>query len=277
MVDNQTQESPVALRIRDGIAILTLTNPERMNPLDDTVLSELFDLVRRVNADSEVRVVILTAEGPHFSVGADLNWEHEFSAESVPTTLRLQEHLSYEIRNAPKPYVAAVRGWCLGGANELQMHMDLCVASETAVFGQPEVRWGVLPFWHAPQFLPLMIGERRAREMLLLGDRYSADDALAMGLCNYVVPDDELERKSMALAEKLKERSATSMRILKTALNAPADLMQSAHNHQAALVSLLVETESYKKDMAKFFDRKRTRTSTETTGRTVGNEEEQRP
>jgi enoyl-CoA hydratase/carnithine racemase len=248
--------SSVVYELDGGIARVRLNRPERMNPIDAEMMAELLEVFRQANDDRAVRVVIVDGVGEHFSVGGDINWEKEFDEDAALSVVRLVGHLSLELRNAPKPYIASVRGYCLGGGHELQLHLDMCVASETAQFGQPEVRWGLLPFWYTPQLLPLVIGERRAREVLLLGDRYDADAALAMGMCNAVVPDDELDATALEWAEKLSTRGITALRLIKTALNSNSDLLRSAANHEAAMVPLVVGTDRYKAEVSQFFNRK---------------------
>jgi enoyl-CoA hydratase/carnithine racemase len=224
--------------------------------LSADTFARLFDAVREANDDEQVRVVVVTAEGKDFSIGGDLNWEREFSPAGSVKMMREHSHLSLELRNAPKPYIASVRGYCIGGANELALHCDMTIASTTAVFMNPEVRWGLVPFWYTPQLLPLAIGERRAREFLLTGRRYSAEAALSMGLVNAVVPDEQLESATLALAEELIANDALALRLTKIALNGVGDMLRGAANHEAAIVPLVVGTESYQAAVQRFFERR---------------------
>jgi enoyl-CoA hydratase/carnithine racemase len=236
-----------------AIGRVTLTSPETMNAFDEGLMSALFDALREANGDAETRTILVEAEGPHFSAGGDLNWEKEFVETSAARLMRLTGHLSHELRNAAKPTIGAIRGYCLGGGNELNCHLDLAIASYTARFGQPETRWGLLPFWYTPQLLPLIVGERQAREMLLLGRMYDADQALEMGLCNAVVPDAELEAEAEAWAGEMAERSPLALRLTRIALNSAADMMRGAANHEAALVSTVVGSEHYREAVEAFF------------------------
>jgi enoyl-CoA hydratase/carnithine racemase len=159
----------VRYSVENGVAHATLARAASMNALSEEVFADLFDVVRTANDDASVRVLVVDADGPHFSAGGDLSWEKELDELAAARLMRLNSHLSFELRHAPQPVIGAVRGWCLGGGNELQLHFDVTVASETARFGWPETRWGVLPFFYTPQLLPLVVGERMAREMLLFG------------------------------------------------------------------------------------------------------------
>jgi len=240
---------------RDGvIGRVTLNRPDIMNAISEDLMEDLFNSLRRANSDPDTRVLIITGTGKHFCAGGDLNWEGALDAASAARLLRLTGHLSYELRNGPKPIIGAIRGYCLGGGNELNLHLDLAIASETAQFSQPETRWGVLPVWNTPQLLPLMVGERRAREMLLMGRIYDAEQAYEMGLCNLVVPDGELEAEADRWAAELAERSPTSLRLVKVALNSAADALRGAANHEALLVSTTAGSEQYRAEVHEFFD-----------------------
>lgn len=250
-----TSDGGVAYEVDRAIGFIRLDRPESRNMLSADTFHRLFDVVREANDDEQVRVVIVTAEGKDFSVGGDLNWERAFSPAGSAKMMREHSHLSLELRNAPKPYIASVRGYCIGGANELALHCDMTIASTTAVFTNPEVRWGLVPFWYTPQLLPLAVGERRAREFLLTGRHYSAEAALTMGLVNAVVPDEELESTALAWAEELIANDALALRLTKIALNGVGDLLRVAANHEAAMIPLMVGTESYKTTLQKFFER----------------------
>ncbi|MCU1376684.1 MAG: menB [Actinomycetia bacterium] len=249
----------VSYDVDDGIGWITLRRPDTMNALDESVLRELFDVLLRANSDAATGVLFLTGEGPHFTAGGNVEWEAEFSADRTPDILRLVGHISYELRNAPKPILGAIRGYCIGGGNELNLHLDATIASETAKFAQTETRWGILPFWYTPQLLPLMVGERRAREILLFGRMYDADEALDMGLCNMVVPDDELEREVTAWARELLERSPTALRLVKMALNGIGDQLRGLANHESAIVSVTAGSERYRTELMSFYDVQGTR------------------
>ena len=243
----------VRYEVKDGVARATLDRAESMNALNEQVFADLFDVVRAANDDPDVRVLVVDAEGPHFSAGGDLSWEQDLDELGAARLMRLNSHLSFELRHAAQPVIGAVRGWCLGGGNELQLHFDVTVASETARFGWPETRWGVLPFFYTPQLLPLVVGERMAREMLLFGRVYTAEQALDAGLVNAVVPDAELDAEVGRWAQELVARSPRSLRLVKLGLNGLGDLLRIAANHEAGIVSTSVGSPGYHDDVAAFF------------------------
>jgi enoyl-CoA hydratase/carnithine racemase len=240
--------------VRDGsVGRIVLRRPDHMNAINAPLLSELFDAVRAANDDASVRAVVVSGEGQHFCAGADLEWEGELDEHAAMALQRRAKHLAYELRNGPHPFIGAIRGYCVGGGNELNLHLDVSIASETARFAQPETRWGILPFWDTPILLPLIVGERKAREMLLFGRMYDADQALELGLCNMVVPDDELEAEADDWAGELVDRSPTATGLLRIALNAASDQLAGAANHQAALAAATAGSERYRAEIDQFF------------------------
>lgn len=240
---------------RDGvIGRLTLNSPESMNALSEELLEELFQRLREANSEKATKVLVIDCAGDNFCAGADLGWEHGLDGAASLGLLRLSGHLSYELRNGPKPTIGAIRGYCLGGGLELNLHFDLSIASETAKFALPETKWGVLPFWNSPQLLPLMIGERRAREVMMMGRVYDAEQAYELGLCNLVVPEGELEDEVSRWAEELAQRSSASLRLVKVALNGAADALQNATNHEALLVTTTAGSDRWRDEVHQFFD-----------------------
>ena len=243
----------VRYKVDQAVGWVTLDRPEAMNALSEVVFADLFDVLRSANDDPGVRVLVITGAGPHFCAGGDLAWEQQLDETAAARLMRLNSHLSFELRHAPQPVLGAVRGWCLGGGNELQLHFDLTIASDTARFGWPETRWGLLPFFYTPQLLPLVVGERLAREMLLLGRSYTADQALEAGLVNAVVPDAELEAEARRWAGELAIRSASALRLVKLGLNGMGDLLRIAANHEAGIVSKAVVAPGYHDEVSGFF------------------------
>ncbi len=190
--------------VTDGIAFVTVNRPKVHNALDRLTMSELLTAFESAIGDDQVRVVILTGSGDKaFVAGADIREFATLSpAQGRDYSLAGQDVLNL-IDQLGKPVIAAVNGYALGGGCELAMACTLRVASENAVFGQPEVGLGLLPGYGGSQRLPRLVGKGRALEMLLSGEPVSAEAALAMGLVNRVVSQSELIRASEALARKI--------------------------------------------------------------------------
>jgi cyclohexa-1,5-dienecarbonyl-CoA hydratase len=198
--------------IADGIATLTLSNPP-VNILTRAVLGELRARVEELTSKRDVRVLLLGAEGKHFSAGADVG-EHQ-----APTYQDLIPEFVETIRvlwECPTPIVAAVRGRCLGGGFEIVQPADAVVAGEGAMFGQPEIQLGVLPP-AACALLPRLAGAA-GTALVLSGDPISASDARGMGLVAKVVPDDTVDTEAAALAARMARHSGAALRITKRAL-----------------------------------------------------------
>jgi enoyl-CoA hydratase len=188
------------LEVRDGIAVLTINRPDKLNALNDQVVAELHQAALALKADDAVRGVILTGSGPKaFVAGADIgDLAKQGVLDGRQRALNGQQML-YAIERMGKPVLAAVNGFALGGGCELAMACHIRIAAENARFGQPEVNLGITPGYGGTQRLPRIVGKGNALYMLLTGEHVNAADALRMGLVSRVVPQDQL----MAEAEKL--------------------------------------------------------------------------
>ncbi|MEK6768630.1 MAG: enoyl-CoA hydratase-related protein [Gemmatimonadota bacterium] len=188
------------LEIRDGIAILTISRPDKLNALNDTVVAELHDVARALKANADVRGIILTGSGPKaFVAGADIGDLAKQGVLDGRDRALTGQGMLRDFETMGKPVLAAVNGFALGGGCELAMACHIRIASENARFGQPEVNLGITPGYGGTQRLPRIVGKGNALYMLLSGEHVNALDALRMGLVSKVVPQDQL----MAEAEKL--------------------------------------------------------------------------
>ena len=186
--------------VKDGVALVTVNRPDKLNALNDQVVADLRDVVAALKADPAVKGVILTGAGPKaFVAGADIG---ELAKQGVvdgrERSLNGQAVLT-AIETMGKPVIAAVNGFALGAGCELAMACHIRIASEAARFGQPEVKLGITPGYGGTQRLPRIVGKGRALHLLLTGETIDAQEALRIGLVTRVVPQDQL----MAEAEKL--------------------------------------------------------------------------
>ena len=203
----------IGTRIDEGIGTVTLHHPP-LNILTRQVLGELRGALSTLAADPDVRVLLLTAEGRHFSAGADVG-EHlppEFH-ELIPQFLATIR----AVAEFPAPVVAAVRGKCLGGGFELAQAADILVAGEGASFGQPEIMIGVSPP-AACALLPGLCSPGLAAELVLTGDAIDARRAREAGIVGHVVADDHVEEAARALAARMARHSGAALRLTKRAL-----------------------------------------------------------
>jgi enoyl-CoA hydratase len=188
------------LETRDAIAFVTINRPDKLNALNDLVVSELHQVALALKADASVRGVILTGSGPKaFVAGADIgDLAKQGVIDGRQRALNGQQML-YALERLGKPVLAAVNGFALGGGCELAMACHIRIASENAKFGQPEVNLGITPGYGGTQRLPRIVGKGNALWLLLTGEHANAQDALRMGLVSKVVPQDQL----LAEAEKI--------------------------------------------------------------------------
>ena len=186
--------------IRDGIAFVTVNRPDKLNALNDQVMAELADAVERITTTSDVRGVLITGAGPKaFIAGADIgDLSRQGPFDGKARAMRGQAVLR-RLETCGKPVIAAVNGYALGGGCELAMACHLRIASDTAKFGQPEVKLGIAPGYGGTQRLPRLVGKGVALQLILTGEMIDAQEAYRIGLVNKVVPAAEL----LAESEKL--------------------------------------------------------------------------
>ena len=190
--------------VRDGIAILTVNRPSARNALNTETLTELRQAVDRIKADSALRVAILTGAGDKaFVAGADIRELQSLSPESGKAYALAGQAVFEGIASLGKPAIAAVNGFALGGGCELAMSCTFRIASENAMFGQPEVKLGLIPGFGGTQRLVRLAGMGRALELLLTGEMISAAEALRIGLVNRVVAVDALMAVTEEVARKI--------------------------------------------------------------------------
>jgi 2-ketocyclohexanecarboxyl-CoA hydrolase len=223
-MSEQTYED-ILYEERGRVATITFNRPHRMNAFRAQTYAEVVDALGRAGWNREIGAIVLTGAGEKaFGVGGDA--KEEKKADRVgrgPGTIGNSAEMLWSIiRDVPKPVIAKVRGYAIGSANIIVTLCDMAIASETAIFGQAGPRVGsVDPFGTA--LLARVVGEKRAREIWYLCRKYPAQEALAMGLVNRVVPDDELDAEVDRWCEELLQRSPTAIAIAKRSFNADTE------------------------------------------------------
>jgi enoyl-CoA hydratase len=193
--------------VRDGIAFVTVHRPDKMNALTDEVVNELGQAVRQAESDGKIRAVILTGTGTKaFIAGADITELARCDVELARELSRKGSGIFRRLERLPKPVIAAVNGFALGGGCELAMACHVRIASENARFGQPEVKLGICPGYGGTVRLPRLVGRGRALELLTTGAMIDAAEAYRIGLVNRVVPLDRLMPEAEALAKAMMEQ-----------------------------------------------------------------------
>ncbi|MCB0734344.1 MAG: enoyl-CoA hydratase/isomerase family protein [Flavobacteriales bacterium] len=247
LVDKQYQEH---------IALITINRPKELNALNLQVMSEIRDALKELDDDDSVRVVILTGNERAFAAGADIK---QMAGKSAVDMLLIDQFTTWDqIRKTKKPIIAAVSGFALGGGCELCMTCDMIIASETAQFGQPEIKIGVMPGAGGTQRLPRAVGKAKAMEMVLTGRFISADEALQAGLINKVVPVDSYMTEAVRLAQSIAVQSPIAVQLAKeSVLKAYEMPLQESLAFERKNFYMLFATEDQKEGMSAFVEKRK--------------------
>jgi len=206
----------IDLDYQDHIATVTINQPDKLNALNSERLQALFMRIREAAENSTVRAIVLTgAGGRAFAAGADIREMAALDREGGRAFGELGHAVASALEDAPQPVIAAVNGYAFGGGCELALACDIRLASENAVFAQPEVSLGIPPGWGGSQRLPRVVGPGLAAELIYTGRRVDADEALRIGLVNAVHPADALMPAALEMARQIAANSPGSVRAAK--------------------------------------------------------------
>lgn len=211
--------SMLEVTVKGNTAVLTLKRTEALNALNLEILGEMNKALDEIEKNDNIYVLIITGKEKAFIAGADIKeWNTLSPAKAVEWSEKMQQ-VNNRIEDFKVPVIAAVNGFTLGGGCELAMSCDIRVASEKAKFGQPEVWLGVIPGAGGTQRLPRLVGASKAKELLYTGRMISAEEALRIGLVDYVVPQDELIKTVMELAEEIERNGQIAVQETKRVIN----------------------------------------------------------
>ena len=240
---------------RDGaVAVVAVDRPDAMNALDQPTLAELRNRLTELAGDTGVRAVVLTGAGERaFVAGADIKAMSEMDVDQARAWGALGHETARLIETMPKPVIAAINGFALGGGCELALACDIRYASSAAKLGQPEVSIGIIPGWGGTQRLPRVVGIGLAKELIMTGRLVGADEALGIGLVNAVFPPDELMPKALELAGAL---AAKSPLVLAAAKEAMSRTFHGDLDAEAQAFAQLFGSEDQKEGMAAFIEKR---------------------
>ena len=244
---------------KDGsVAIITFNNPKALNALTVETFEGLEKMLSELEQDNSVRVIIVTGAGEKaFVAGGDIAHLASLDTDSAREFALLAQRVISKIENLAKPVIAAINGYCLGGGNELAMGCDLRVAADSAKFGQPEVKLGIIPGFAGTQRLVRLVGKGAAKEMIFTGEMIDAQEALRIGLVNKVVPYEQLLQTAKDLAAKMSEKSVSAIKLSKEAINNGAEIdFERAARYEADLFGLSFATEDCKEGISAFLEKR---------------------
>ena len=238
------------------IALMQLNRPKELNALNTKLMQELRDTLQQLDKNDQVRVIILTGNDQAFAAGADIK---QMAHKTAVDMLMIDQFSTWDgIRKTKKPLIAAVSGFCLGGGCELAMTCDMIIASETARFGQPEIKIGVMPGAGGTQRLTRAIGKVKTMEMVLTGKFISADEALALKLINKVAPVEMYLREALKLAGEIAQMSPIAAQLAKEAVNKAFDThLDEGLQFERKNFYLCFSTEDQKEGMNAFIEKRK--------------------
>lgn len=250
--------SQTVLSAREGrVAILTINRPDKLNALNEEVRVDLLAALAEIETDDSVGAVVITGAGEKsFIAGADIG---EFAGRSpFDQRFAMRSPRIFDVMASfPKPVIAMINGFCLGGGCELSMSCDMRIASDRARFGQPEINLGLIPGGGGTQRLPRLVGMGHAMRMILGGDMIPAAEAKEIGLVDLVFPAEELRAKTLELAAKIASKSPLTLKVAKEALRASEKLaIEDGITYERDLFCLCFSSKDKEEGVAAFLDKR---------------------
>ena len=241
----------------DGVATITIDRPEKMNAFRGQTCEELIHAFNRAGWNKDIGVIVLTGAGDRaFCTGGDQS-AHEGTYDGRGTIGLPVEELQSVIRDVPKPVIARVQGYAIGGGNVLAVICDLTIAADTAQFGQVGPKVGSVDPGFGTAYLAQVVGEKRAREIWYLCRRYTGEQAVEMGLVNTVVPADELDAEVDRWCTEILERSPTAIAIAKRSFNAATENLRGISSMGMQALALYYDTDESREGVTAFMEKRK--------------------
>lgn len=255
------QPENLLVTIKDHTLIITIHRPKALNALNIKTIVELDEVMEEYMYNDEVKGVIITGSGEKsFVAGADISEFTDFTPSQGKTMSENGHDTFDKIESYPKPVIAAVNGYALGGGCELSMACHIRVASENAIFGQPEVNLGIIPGYGGTQRLVELVGKGKAMELLMTGDSINAAMALDLGLVNHVVPQKELMDKAQEILNKIYTKGPIAIGKVIQAVNAhfrSGGYVGDSYKNEINQFSSCMETEDFSEGTAAFLEKRK--------------------
>src|SRR4030042_5030029 len=256
-------EQDLLYRPQDGLGIVTLNRPEKLNPLTHPMHQRLYSIIEEIRRDDSVRVAILTGTGRAFSAGTDITGEVPISAEVEIRNMKERSSTEYRdsqwyFNSLPKPMICAINGVAVGIGAEFSLHCDIRIAAESARWGQVFVLRGLVPDTGAGTYLlPRIVGLSKACELVFSGEIINAQEMLRIGLVSSVVPDNQLMTAAMAMAKKLQRGAPLAVQMSKQLMYMGLERTLEAHWEATRYAfQLSCKTEDFVEGIASFFEKR---------------------
>lgn len=245
--------------LQDGILTITINRPDKLNALNKDVLSELSQVVDDIYSNDDIKTAIITGAGEKgFVAGADIS---EFIPLDVKGAEKLartnQENVLNKIEDCPKPIVAAINGFALGGGCELAMACHFRIAAENAKFGQPEVNLGLIPGYGGTQRLTQLIGKGKAMELMMTADMIGAEEAKSLGLVNHVFPQAELLEQTRKILQKIQTKAPIAISKVISCVNDAAKGVPQGFDNEITRFGELFDTEDVREGTTAFLEKRK--------------------
>ena len=250
--------SILKITLENNIFIITINRPDKLNALNQTVLDELDAAIKNVYDDKNIKAAIITGQGTKaFVAGADISEFLEVSDEQGAGLARKGQEIFFKIENCPKPVVAAVNGFALGGGCELAMACHFRLASDNAKFGQPEVNLGLIPGYGGTQRLTMLVGKGKAMELMMSGNMIDAHEAKDLGLVNYVTSPENLLEKTKEILNVILTKSPLAVSKVIAAVNAFYSFDKNGFNEEINLFGEVFASNDKKEGTTAFIEKRK--------------------
>lgn len=258
-------DQQVLTDFNEGVAVLTLNRPTALNALTAAMMEALIAAADWCERDSAVRCVVIRGAGEHFMAGGDVKTFHQSLARDRDAYLRSREsqvvavhQLIYQLRRMPKPVLASVKGAAAGFGLSLVLAADLAIASDDAVFTLAYRHIGLSADGGATYFLPRLVGERRALELALLGERFTAETAKHLGIVNWVTPSATLQEETATLARRLADGPTVALGLVKRLIRSSLDHSWDEQSHrEAESLAVAAATEDHLEGVSAFVEKRK--------------------
>jgi enoyl-CoA hydratase len=250
--------STILTNLENNIFTITINRPDKLNALNQTVLNELSSAMDNAYNDMETKAVIITGSGEKaFVAGADIAEFVAVKDDQGASLSKKGQDIFFKIENCPKPVIAAVNGFALGGGCELALACHFRIASNNAKFGQPEVNLGLIPGYGGTQRLTMLVGKGKAMEMMMTGNMISADEAKTLGLVNYVESPENLLAKTKETLNTILSKSPVAVSKVIAAVNAFYNKENNGFDEEANLFGSVFASEGKKEGTAAFLEKRK--------------------